>query len=231
MTPPVQIQTVEDLEAEIRRLKPFAELGMMAAVVAHEIRNPLAGISANAELLKECIDDADGIESVDIILSEVQRLGKLVGELLNSSRERQAECRDLDLLRLANTAATLQNAEAQAQGVDICVEGSGQGWGDWDMSLQSLLNIIRNAVQASGPGQTVSVAVSDHHLRISDQGPGIPEDLKTRIFEPFVTGKTRGMGLGATVAKRCMLRQRGEIVLESTGPKGTTFLMRWPVKN
>jgi signal transduction histidine kinase len=77
----------------------------------------------------------------------------------------------------------------------------------------------------------VSVVVSDHHLRISDQGPGIPEDLKTRIFEPFVTGKTRGMGLGATVAKRCMLRQRGEIVLESTGPKGTTFLMRWPVKN
>ena len=79
------------LSAELERLKPLAEMGRMAATVAHEIRNPLTGISANAELLRENLDRPDDLESVDIILGEVERLSRLVTDLLYYSRERVAE--------------------------------------------------------------------------------------------------------------------------------------------
>ena len=214
---------------ELRRLRPLAELGRMAATVAHEVRNPLAGISANAELVREALSDPADVECVDIILGEVDRLGRLVTDLLYYSRERDADRRLFDLTVLARTTCDLSSTVAAKAGVLLSHCGSGMGVGDVELSRQALLNVVRNAIEACRPGGTVVVEVAAGIIRVRDQGKGVPEALRSKIFEPFITGRTRGLGLGATVAKRCQQRQDGDIVLHSTGDQGSVFVLSWPV--
>ncbi len=215
------------LSAELERLKPLAEMGRMAATVAHEIRNPLTGISANAELLRENLDNADDLESVDIILGEVERLSRLVTDLLYYSRERVAERKLLDLGWLARASCELSVAEAENAGIRLTWHGQGRGQGDSELSRQALLNVVRNAIQACSRGGEVSITVAGNAIRVTDTGSGVPQALRERLFEPFVTGRTRGLGIGATVAKRCQQRQDGDLLLESTGPGGSVFALTW----
>ena len=213
---------------ELRRLRPLAELGRMAATVAHEVRNPLAGISANAELVREALSDPADVECVDIILGEVDRLGRLVTDLLYYSRERDADRRLFDLAVLARTTCDLSSTAAAKAGVVLSHQGSGMGVGDVELSRQALLNVVRNAIEACRPGGSVVVDVSAGSISVRDEGKGVPEPLRSKIFEPFITGRTRGLGLGATVAKRCQQRQDGDIVLQTTGPEGSVFVLSWP---
>lgn len=218
------------LADELRRLRPLAELGRMAATVAHEVRNPLAGISANAELVRESLADPADVECVDIILGEVDRLGRLVTDLLYYSRERQADRRLFDLAALARTTCDLSSTAAEKAGVVLTHGGAGMGVGDVELSRQALLNVVRNAIEACRPGGTVAVDASAGRIIVRDQGHGVPEALRARLFEPFVTGRTRGLGLGATVAKRCQERQGGDLALTRTGDEGSEFVLSWPVE-
>jgi two-component system sensor histidine kinase HydH len=219
------------LAAELERLRPLAEMGRMAATVAHEIRNPLAGISANAELLREALDDPADAECVDIILAEVERLGHLVTDLLYYSREREPERQPLDLAWLARTTCELSLAEAEKAGVTLLWNGAGCATGDADLSRQALLNVVRNAVQACREGGRVVLEISDGAIAVNDTGAGVPEVLRQRLFEPFITGKNRGLGLGATVARRCQRRQQGDLALAATGATGSVFVLSWPQPN
>ncbi len=215
------------LNAELERLRPLAEMGRMAATVAHEIRNPLTGISANAELLRETLTDPADIESMDIILGEVDRLGRLVTDLLYYSRERVAERRPIDLAFIARTTVELSQTDAEKAGVSLVWNGSGTAQGDAELARQALLNVLRNAIQATPKGGRVEVRVTPAAIRVVDTGSGVPEALRGRLFEPFVTGRTRGLGLGATVACRCLQRQGGDLRLEATSDHGSTFVLCW----
>lgn len=220
--------SADALRDELERLRPMAELGRMAATVAHEVRNPLAGISANAELVREALSDPADQHCVDVILGEVERLGRLVTDLLFYSREREAGAQPLDLLQLARSADSFTCAQAGAAGVRIVVTGSGRCQGDSELSRQALLNVVRNAVEACREGGVVTLQVSETQIDVIDQGRGVPEALRGRLFEPFVTGRTRGLGLGAAVAHRCMQRQGGDLLMAQTGPEGSVFTLRWP---
>jgi two-component system, NtrC family, sensor histidine kinase PilS len=219
----------EQLQSEVDRLKPLAEMGRMAATVAHEIRNPLAGISANAELLREAVSSGPDCESVDIILSEVERLGHLVSDLLYYSREREPDMRAIDLAWLARTTVDLSQADAERAGIILSFSGRGRAMGDADLSRQALLNVIRNAVQACRVGGRVTLTIQDGQIAITDTGCGVPEILKERLFEPFITGRTRGLGLGATVARRCQRRQQGDLRLVESSTNGSVFALTWGV--
>jgi two-component system sensor histidine kinase HydH len=216
------------LEAELARLRPLAEMGRMAATVAHEIRNPLTGISANAELLRESLADPADIESVDLILGEVARLGHLVSDLLYYSRERPADHKSIDLGWLARTVSELSGPMAVAAGVELGYQGDGRAWGESDLARQALLNVVRNAIQATPRGGRVTIEVADRRVAVADTGCGVPETIRSKLFEPFVTGRSRGLGLGGSVAKRCMERQGGAITLAATSPAGSTFVLTWP---
>lgn len=215
------------LRSEVARLKPMAELGRMAATVTHEIRNPLAGISANAELLREALSDPRDVELVDTILGEVHRLGNLVTDLLYYCRERPAEERPLDLAAVARTTTELSQPEAEQAAVTLTWQGAGVARGDNELSRQALLNVVRNAIQACGKGGVVRVEVADGSITVRDSGRGVPDHLRESMFEPFVTGKTRGLGLGATVSRRCQQRQGGDLRLTETGPSGSEFVLSW----
>ncbi len=221
-------ETLQDLQAEVERLRPLAELGRMAATVAHEVRNPLAGISANAELLREVLDQQEDRESVDIILTEVERLGRLVTDLLHYARERPPSLGPLDLGQVARRTIDLSSQEASAAGVELIMEGGGHAHGDGELSCQALLNIVRNAIQASQVGDCIVLHAAEGCIAVRDQGSGIPANLHDRLFEPFVTGRTRGLGLGAAVARRCLRRQGGDIILRDSGPHGSLFELQWP---
>ncbi len=217
------------LMAELQRLRPLAELGNMAATVAHEVRNPLAGISANAELLRESLRSGEDLESVDIILAEVARLSNLVNDLLHYAREREPVLGPLDLGQLARQVAELSRHQAEQAEVEIVVNGAGLVQGDRDLSRQALLNVVRNAIQASPVGGVVELLVEVPAVLVRDCGPGVRADLIDRIFEPFVSGRTRGLGLGAAVARRCLRRQGGDIQLVAPQPaQGACFRLAWP---
>lgn len=217
----------EALAAELEKLRPLAEMGRMAATVAHEIRNPLTGISANAELLRESLRDPGDIESVDMILGEVRRLGHLVSDLLYYSRERPAERKPLDLAWLARGVCESSQPLADQQEVRLAWQGAGCGAGDLDLARQALLNVVRNAIQACPRGGAVTIAVGDNRIDVADTGGGVPEALLPRLFQPFTTGRTRGLGLGLTVARRCQERQGGDLALRSTGASGSIFSFTW----
>lgn len=216
------------LRAEVARLRPMADLGRMAATVTHEIRNPLAGISANAELLRESLADPRDVELVDTILGEVHRLGNLVTDLLYYCRERPADLKPLDLTWLARTTCELMRPDADHAGVNLSWGGSGRGHGDAELARQALLNVVRNAVQACQRGGAVRLEVSDGFVEVHDTGKGVPGSIRDSLFDPFVTGKTRGLGLGATVARRCQQRQGGDLRLIDTAATGSVFALSWP---
>jgi signal transduction histidine kinase len=217
------------LRNEVERLRPMAELGRLAATVTHEIRNPLAGISANAELLRESLSDPADVQLVDTILGEVHRLGNLVTDLLYYCRERPAEVRPIDLASVARTTCDLSRPDAEHAGVSLSWAGAGVARGDNDLSRQALLNVVRNAIQACSRCGAVRLEVSDGSIIVHDTGRGVSHELQHTMFEPFVTGKTRGLGLGATVSKRCQIRQGGDLVLADTGPGGSRFVLSWPL--
>lgn len=215
------------VEAELARLRPLAEMGRMAATVAHEIRNPLTGISANAELLRESLVDPADVESVDLILGEVARLGHLVSDLLYYCRERPADHKSIDLGWLARTVSELSSPMAASAGVRIAYQGDGRAWGESDLARQALLNVVRNAIQATPRGGRITITVADRRIAVEDTGGGVPEAIRAQLFEPFVTGRSRGLGLGASVAKRCQERQGGAIELLATSAAGSTFVLTW----
>lgn len=218
---------LEALRKEVERLQGLAELGRMAATVAHEVRNPLAGISANAELLHESITDPDDQACVTTILAEVERLSRLVDDLLLYTRERPPALTLIDLASLARSVADLCARDAAARGVSLVANGSGLAQGDVDLSQQALLNIVRNGIQACRAGKEVAIEITAERIAVRDQGSGITPEIRSRLFEPFTAGKTRGLGLGLAVARRCLRRQGGDISLLTTGPEGTVFLLRW----
>lgn len=217
----------QQLRAEVAKLQAMAELGRMAATVTHEIRNPLAGISANAELLRESLSDPRDTELVDTILTEVQRLGNLVTDLLYYCRERPAEIRPVDLAAVARSTCELSRPQAEQLGVALSWAGGGSATGDADLSRQALLNVVRNAIQACRRGGAVRVEVGAGAIAVLDTGSGVPAALRETLFDPFVTGKTRGLGLGLTVARRCQERQGGDLRLASTGADGSRFELLW----
>ena len=217
----------EALLAELERLRPLAELGRLAATVAHEVRNPLAGISANAELIRDVLEDPEDRASVDMILREVDRLSNLVGDLLHYSRERTARNDAFDLAREAKSVCDLLSVEGEQAGVYIRSTGNGIAQGDAELSRQCLLNVVRNALQACRSGGEVLVEVAPGRIDVVDQGSGVNEALRDTLFEPFVTGRTRGLGLGCAVARRCMQRQGGDVTLVETSSAGSRFALIW----
>ena len=99
-------------------------------------------------------------------------------------------------------------------------------------SLKEELHFDRvvDAIQACRGGGRVALAVEDHCIRVIDSGCGVPDQIRDRLFDPFVTGRTRGLGLGATVARRCQQRQDGDLALIDTSPQGSIFALRWPTE-
>lgn len=231
---------LEDAEQRVRHLDGLAKLGELSAVVAHEIRNPLAGISATAEVLLDDISvDDPRHESVAIIFEEIQRLEKTVRNLLDFARDRKPFITCVDLRDVVEKVLSEIGCLAAEQNVTVtgaCPNDLESVQADPELVAQAFANLALNAVQAMSQGGDLGVELyghTDEHGRwvrvaVSDSGCGIDSEHVDRIFDPFFTTKTNGAGLGLAVSKKIIEAQKGLITVDSKPGRGTTFVVSLP---
>jgi signal transduction histidine kinase len=188
----------------------LAVLGRIAVGLAHEIRNPLGSITGSIEMLRESAAMSDEERRLcDIIKREARRLNDLVGDMVDLSTPRAPKAEATDVAALAREVVALAQHASRASDVRIAYEGpAGDAIARCDgaQMRQVLWNLVRNAIQATSAGSTVTVRLFAREqvvtLAVDDQGPGISEDAAARIFEDFFTTRTHGAGIGLAVVRR-----------------------------
>ncbi|KPK06822.1 MAG: hypothetical protein AMS20_03925 [Gemmatimonas sp. SG8_28] len=229
---------IEALHLRAERLEAVAEL---SASLAHEIRNPLASIRSSIEQLAGS-SRADDDERVlaGLVLRESDRLSRLLTEFLDFSRVRVAKRERLDVGQVAWKAVEVvrQHPDCPADATVDMRTVPAEVEGDEDLLHRVIANLVLNAVQASGAGARVVVEVREAQpddlprgvvlgpavlLRVKDDGPGIPLELRERLFEPFVSGRRGGSGLGLAIVQRAVQAHRGVVFVDSLPQAGTTF--------
>jgi signal transduction histidine kinase len=233
------------LEAHIRELvirERLATVGKMAAMITHEVRNPLSAIGLNTELLEEEINDLDGdtAEARGLcreINTEVDRLTQITETYLQFARLPQPKLHPEDLDQLVARAAQFVEEEMATSHVEIALDLAGDLPAidiDHAQVRQALLNLMRNSAEALGDdGGRIEVATRASgdrvELRVSDNGPGIPTDVLGQLFEPFFTTKEGGTGLGLALTQQIIREHGGSIEVESAVGEGATFVVSLPL--
>ena len=202
-------------QARLVESEKLASIGRMAAGVAHEVRNPLGVMRSSAELIAEGLPPEDLTDACRFIVEEVDRLDAFVGRVLDLSRPIPPSDRWEPCDRVVRRAATLAQEHLGEATVSIDT-GEGQLPELFD---RVLLGLFVNASQAGAT--RISVRGDPQLLRISDDGPGVPEELREQVFEPFFTTKARGTGLGLAMARRLVEAHGGRLSLGA----GSTFLI------
>jgi two-component system sensor histidine kinase HydH len=226
------------LREDLSRSKRLAALGELAAGVAHEIRNPLSAIRGLVlYLAKKFPSDSAEAEYAGVVVSEVDRMGRVIGGLLDFARPKAPEFARADLSKIIRHALTLIEDEARAARVEVDFqmdEGLPPVRVDRDQMTQVLLNLLVNALEAMPEGGRLQVNVhretDQAEIRVSDTGPGISSENLSRLFDPFHTTKKKGSGLGLAIAQRIVENHGGTIRVDSRAGLGTTFLVRLPLE-
>jgi len=210
----------ERTEAQLSAQRHLARLGEMSAVLAHEIRNPLAALKGHAQLLAEQVVEPPIAARVDRVVKEAVRLEQLTNDLLEFVRSgviRRGSANPGELLQRAARATDAARVEVTTEGAPDSADLDGA------RIEQVLINLIENALEVTPPGRPVQAAASAARggglvFTVRDHGPGVPPGERARIFEPFHTTKTRGTGLGLAVASRIVELHGGRIdVLDAAG--------------
>jgi signal transduction histidine kinase len=234
---------LEQAQAEARRSERLAALGQMSAGLAHEIRNPLGVIKGSAEMLTQKLGESNPLatELAGYISTETNRLSALVTQFLDFARPLHADLAPQDITAVVERA--LNDVARLWQGPPVLVER------DFEANLppvaldealceQAFINIVQNAYDAMSTSGGVlraqvrkSLAGQDGvEVRIEDTGPGVPADLREQIFNPFVTTKKTGVGLGLSIVSKIVDGHHGSIRIENRGSAGTgaCFVMFFP---
>ena len=243
------LTSIRELEAAVRHSDRLSSLGTLAAGLAHEIKNPLGGITGAAQLLEmELSDDSELQEHIRVVLKEVKRVNRIVEELLHLAAPRKLQLSRVNIHKVLGDLVLLQKRAVVGKSIvfqqhldpsipPVLV--------DEGLITQLLLNLIRNAVEAvaeegmvritsrivaaysmtqKGEGRSRMVA-----LDVSDNGPGIPPEVLDNLFTPFFTTKARGTGLGLAICQKIVAEHRGMLKVESDLGRGTTFTVMLPL--
>src|SRR5271169_1031423 len=235
---------LEQAQDEARRSERLVALGQLSAGLAHEIRNPLGVIKGSAEMLNDKLRGADPLASelAGYISGEVDRLSALVSRFLDFARPLRAEASPQEAAALLDRA--LKSVAQQWRGGQVSIEREYQEnlpLVPLDESLceQAFLNLVQNAYEAMGSqGGTLRVEVlaaeSDGRrgveIRLQDTGPGVPAELREQIFNPFVTTKQTGVGLGLSIVAKIVEEHHGSIRVESAPGGGACFVIFFPAE-
>ena len=220
-----------DLEDRIRESEKLGVLGEMAIEVAHEIRNPLTIV----KMLFHSLSIPDKKDAA-VIETELDRMNRIVTQFLNYAREEKLKRHEVNIGQLLDS--TLLLVEHRLSQQRIRVNKSFQSLptinGDPERITQLFLNILLNAIDAMGDGGQLEVSSETDEgfvkVRIKDSGSGIPDPIRDKVFQPFVTTKEKGLGLGLAIVQRIVQEHRGKIEMETRQNNGTTFTIHLPVK-
>ncbi len=238
-----QADMIIEIEGQLRKAERLSAIGELAAVLAHEIRNPLGSIKGTAEILKDDFRPGDRkYEFLEILLKESERLNRVVEDFLRLARPQRAIMVDCDVAEELDNVIALVTAEAGKRGVELELKPATlpRLEGDPEKLRQAFLNLILNGLQATPPGGNVIISASyperadEEPARIeisfADSGAGMSAEIVEKIFEPFFTNKEDGTGLGLAITRKIVEAHGGAIEVRSQVGKGSTFIVCLPVK-
>lgn len=222
------------IEEQLREQTALARIGELAAVLAHEIRNPLAGIRGAIQVIGGRMPPGSRDASVmREIVTRVDGLSELMKDLLLFARPPQPRPALVDVTSLIITTADLLSEDPSVRGVQVQISGSAPPiMADAELLKIVFVNLLVNAAHALDGEGVIHVSVGQLdgtcQVAVADTGPGIPSDIREKVFTPFFTTKSRGTGLGLATAKRLVEAHAGGIVIECPPGGGTTVTVRLP---
>jgi len=217
-------------EQKLAERRHLAALGELSAVLAHEIRNPLASLKGHAQLLEEqLVDEPRRHAKAHRVVDEAVRLERLTDTLLDFARADRIAPGPASPAEVARRAAEL----TEPGRVVVDTSAAPERWTFDAMRIeQALVNLVRNALQASAAPAEVELKVADDgeglRFTIADRGPGVPSEMRPRLFEPFVTGRLEGTGLGLAVVRRVIELHGGKVTIDRRPGGGSVFVLWLP---
>jgi two-component system sensor histidine kinase HydH len=231
----LQSERIMAIEEQLRRAEKLSVLGELAAVLAHEIRNPLGSLRGTAEILKDDYLPGDRkYEFLEIQIKETERLNHVVEDFLRMAQPQPTELRECALREELETVITLVTADARRRGISLALEPSPPVIirADGEKLRQAFLNIVLNAIQATPAGGGVTISLIQERngldIRFTDTGSGMTPETQSRLFEPFFTTKTGGTGLGMAVTRKIVEAHGGTVLVASEPGRGTTVTVLLP---
>ncbi len=234
------LREIKQLEEKVRRSEKLAAIGKLAAGVAHEIRNPLSSIRGFAQFLAQGLKDSPREQKyAQTMVSEVDRINRVVTDLLTFARPTRAEAVPADVTELVEHCVRLVQVDADSRNITLRrnITDLSKVRLDTNQLTQALLNLLLNAMQAVESGGTIEIGAalkpSDDRLLlwVEDNGAGIQPDKFEKIFDPFYTTRAKGTGLGLAIVHKIVENHQGEIGVESPPAgkrKGSRFTLFLP---
>jgi two-component system nitrogen regulation sensor histidine kinase GlnL len=237
---------IKELEESQRPAERLTAFGVLAAAMAHEIKNPLLGIRGAAQLLREELTTEEAREYTDIIIREADRLNALMEEMLDFARPHPLTPSLVNLHEVLDSVLALEQPSCNMRRVGIRQQydpSLPDIWADRNHLTQVFLNLVRNAWEAMPDGgmMTVTTGRSSEPTRVgprggpmllvefTDEGVGIPLEVQQKLFTPFFTTKAKGSGLGLAISHKIIEEHGGRFVIKSTPHQGTTVRVYLPV--
>jgi PAS domain S-box-containing protein len=223
------------MEERLREQAALAKLGEMAAVIAHEVKNPLAGIRGAIQVFGgRMMQEGINAQILNEIVARIDALDRMMKDLLLFARPPKPKRAPVDVIPLVRTTANLLNEDPALKQVAIEIDGTAPPVSaDPDMLKVVFQNLLINSAHAmQGKGRIrveVASVESACHIALVDGGPGIPPDIREKIFTPFFTTKSRGSGLGLPTVKRFVEAHNGHIAIDCPASGGTTVVIQLPM--
>lgn len=232
------LESVQQIESELELSRRLAAIGRLTSGVGHEVKNPINAIVVHLELLKNKVGDSNpaAMRHLEVIEAEIHRLDRVVQTLVDFSRPVELQLKEQDLRQILGDVLALSAEELSTRNVQLesaLPDRPVIANVDADLLKQAVLNIVQNGAQAMPEGGRLLVHLSDDRkhavLRISDQGTGIPDEIRDKIFDLYFTTKSDGSGIGLAMTYRILQLHHGSIEVESELNRGTEFILRIPL--
>ena len=224
-----------ELEDQLREATALARLGEMAAVIAHEVKNPIAAVRGAIQVIGGRLPAGTGDAAIiKEIIARLDGLNDLIQDLLVFARPPKPKLAPIDIRHLVSGVASLLKKDPAFAGLEVVIEGEAPAPLEADATLLAIVfqNLLMNGAQATHGRGTIRVSLAnlDGVLRVAvaDDGPGLPAEIKASLFRPFKTTKARGTGLGMATAKRLVELHGGRIAVASPDGGGTTVTVDLP---
>jgi two-component system sensor histidine kinase HydH len=217
------------VEQQAERERRLVALGSMSSVMAHELRNPLSSLKGHAQLLLEDLPEGKPRQKAERVVAEARRLEELSTSLLDFVRDGPVALLAVDTKALLDAA--LEHLPKERVELDLR-DAPLQLYVDQDRMLRAVHNLVQNALQATAGDEPVTLRVAQEgtmvHIEVRDRGPGVSVGDEGKIFEPFVTTRVRGTGLGLPVARRIAEQHRGTLGFRNAADGGAVFTLSLP---
>ncbi|MDK2791461.1 MAG: two-component system, sporulation sensor kinase [Deferribacteres bacterium] len=229
------LEDIKYFKENMAKTNSLAQVGKFAATVAHEIKNPLVAIGGFASKLEKYITDSKGRTYLNIVNMEIERLDRIVSDILGYSRQTKLNFVNTTVGNIVNQVIELVSEKLSINSIDVKLNMENEDefiYVDEKRMKQVLLNIVENAIHAMEEGGVLKIS-SKHCqdrmiINVEDSGPGIPPDIINKVFEPFFSTKDHGTGLGLAICKEILSKHGGNIYMES-GSSGTKVTVELPL--